>query len=176
MSCWISRKQVPRGHPMNHELIFSLAGLMAMAGWATLLLSPLIQIWSDWIASLVLPGILCVDLPARAADQSSAGEGQDIGGKFPVTAQHLPSHVLPASPLHRGTAHKVPRFPASVGQDSCRSRGDPRSHRDSRVWTRYSIACRGAAGIATVGYRSRRRNAGVGSWRHEAVHPRIAEC
>ncbi|MCK0166754.1 ABA4-like family protein [Jannaschia sp. S6380] len=43
---------------MNHELIFSLAGLMAMAGWAALLLSPLIPVWSDRIAGFAVPGIL----------------------------------------------------------------------------------------------------------------------
>ena len=43
---------------MNHELIFSLAGLVAMAGWAALLLSPLIPVWSDRIAGLIVPGIL----------------------------------------------------------------------------------------------------------------------
>ena len=33
MSRWISRIPAPKGHPLSHELIFSLAGLMAMAGW-----------------------------------------------------------------------------------------------------------------------------------------------
>jgi hypothetical protein len=45
---------------MNHELIFSLAGLMAMAGWAALLLSPLIPVWSDRAAGLIIPGALSV--------------------------------------------------------------------------------------------------------------------
>lgn len=45
---------------MNHELIFSLAGLVAMAGWAALLLSPLIPVWSDRIAGLVIPAVLSV--------------------------------------------------------------------------------------------------------------------
>lgn len=43
---------------MNHELFFSVAGLMAMAGWAALLLSPLIPVWSDRIGGLIVPGIL----------------------------------------------------------------------------------------------------------------------
>lgn len=45
---------------MHHELIFSLAGLMAMAGWAALLLSPLIPLWSDRIAGLIIPAALSV--------------------------------------------------------------------------------------------------------------------
>ena len=43
---------------MNHELIFSLAGVIAMLGWAALLLSPLMPVWSDRIAGLIFPGIL----------------------------------------------------------------------------------------------------------------------
>ena len=43
---------------MNHELIFSLAGVLAMGGWAALLLSPLIPVWSDRVAGLLVPGIL----------------------------------------------------------------------------------------------------------------------
>ncbi|WP_297767503.1 hypothetical protein [uncultured Roseovarius sp.] len=35
---------------MNYELIFSLAGILAMAGWVSLLLSPLMPIWSERIA------------------------------------------------------------------------------------------------------------------------------
>ena len=45
---------------MNHELVFSLAGLMAMAGWTALLLSPLIPVWSDRIAGLVIPAVLSI--------------------------------------------------------------------------------------------------------------------
>ncbi|MFN3262142.1 MAG: ABA4-like family protein [Pikeienuella sp.] len=43
---------------MNHELIFSLAGMLAMAGWVTLVLSPVIPVWSERIAGLAVPGIL----------------------------------------------------------------------------------------------------------------------
>ncbi len=45
---------------MNHDLIFSLAGMLAMAGWAALLLSPLIPVWSDRVAGLVIPAALSV--------------------------------------------------------------------------------------------------------------------
>lgn len=43
---------------MNHELIFSLVGLLAMCGWAALLFSPLIPVWSDRIAGLAIPAVL----------------------------------------------------------------------------------------------------------------------
>ena len=43
---------------MNHELIFSLAGILAMAGWVSLLLSPLMPIWSERIAGWTIPVIL----------------------------------------------------------------------------------------------------------------------
>jgi len=43
---------------MNLELVFSLASLMAMVGWLTLLLSPLMPQWSDRIAGLIIPLLL----------------------------------------------------------------------------------------------------------------------
>lgn len=46
------------GYVMNYELLFSAAGLIAMAGWLALLLSPWIPIWSDRIAGLWVPGLL----------------------------------------------------------------------------------------------------------------------
>lgn len=45
---------------MDFELIFSLAGLLAMSGWVTLLFSPLIPHWSDQIAGLIIPGALSI--------------------------------------------------------------------------------------------------------------------
>jgi len=43
---------------MDFELIFSLAGLLAMAGWAVLIVSPLMPLWSDRIAGLYIPLLL----------------------------------------------------------------------------------------------------------------------
>ena len=43
---------------MNHELIFSLSGILAMAGWVLLFLSPLMPIWSKRIAGLAIPVVL----------------------------------------------------------------------------------------------------------------------
>ena len=43
---------------MAFEFIFSLAGVLAMFGWITLLASPWIPRWSDLIAGLLIPTIL----------------------------------------------------------------------------------------------------------------------
>ncbi|MEP2716988.1 ABA4-like family protein [Pseudophaeobacter sp.] len=43
---------------MDYELIFSAAGILAMAGWLTLLASPLMPLWSDRIAGFILPSVL----------------------------------------------------------------------------------------------------------------------
>ncbi len=40
---------------MNFEILFSIAGIVAMAGWLSLLVSPLIPKWSDRIAGGILP-------------------------------------------------------------------------------------------------------------------------
>ncbi|MEM6972116.1 MAG: ABA4-like family protein [Pseudomonadota bacterium] len=43
---------------MDFETIFSIAGLIAVFGWLSLLVSPLVPRWSDWIAGMGLPIIL----------------------------------------------------------------------------------------------------------------------
>ena len=43
---------------LDVELIFSLAGLLAMGGWVALLFSPQIPVWSARIAGQVIPGLL----------------------------------------------------------------------------------------------------------------------
>lgn len=43
---------------MDFEVSFSVAGLLAMLGWAALLFSPLIPTWSDRIAGIVIPVLL----------------------------------------------------------------------------------------------------------------------
>ncbi|MEM8837177.1 MAG: ABA4-like family protein [Pseudomonadota bacterium] len=40
---------------MDYELIFSVAGLLAMLGWLLLLASPFMPKWSDRLAGLVIP-------------------------------------------------------------------------------------------------------------------------
>ncbi|SFL34743.1 protein of unknown function [Shimia haliotis] len=43
---------------MSFEILFSLAGVVAMSGWLLLLLSPLMPEWSDRLAGVVLPLML----------------------------------------------------------------------------------------------------------------------
>lgn len=63
---------------MDFELIFSIAGLVAMAGWVALLLSPLIPTWSDRIAGLIVPAILAAGYVAILIF-SPAQEGGGFG-------------------------------------------------------------------------------------------------
>lgn len=43
---------------MNFEILFSAAGLVAMAGWLFLLASPFAPVWSDRVAGVILPLVL----------------------------------------------------------------------------------------------------------------------
>lgn len=43
---------------MDFENVFSAVGLLAMLGWLTLVISPLIPVWSDRIAGLIVPLLL----------------------------------------------------------------------------------------------------------------------
>ncbi len=45
---------------MNLETLFSVASLMAMAGWLILLASPWMPIWSNRIGGFVIPALLSV--------------------------------------------------------------------------------------------------------------------
>jgi hypothetical protein len=83
---------------MNHELIFSLAGLMAMAGWAALLLSPLIPVWSDRIAGLFVPGILSAGYVAILVGFSAPGGG--FGSFAEVSALFSHADALMAGWIH----------------------------------------------------------------------------
>ncbi|NLG01892.1 MAG: DUF4281 domain-containing protein [Lentisphaerae bacterium] len=60
---------------MDFELLFSLAGLIAMAGWVTLLLSPWIPDWSDRIAGLLVPVVLSTSYTALLILFPAEGEG-----------------------------------------------------------------------------------------------------
>ena len=60
---------------MNLELLFSVAGALAMAGWLTLLVSPLIPQWSDNIAGLVIPALLSLGYVMLSVFFSSTGDG-----------------------------------------------------------------------------------------------------
>ncbi|MEL7468988.1 MAG: ABA4-like family protein [Pseudomonadota bacterium] len=43
---------------MDHELVFSLAGLLAMAGWAVLAVSPVLPAWSMRLAGEAIPALM----------------------------------------------------------------------------------------------------------------------
>ena len=60
---------------MNLELLFSVTGLLAMAGWLALLASPFIPRWSDKIAGFVIPLILSVGYVALIVFLPSRGDG-----------------------------------------------------------------------------------------------------
>ena len=60
---------------MNFELFFSLASLLAMGGWITLLASPLIPQWSDRIAGLIIPVLLSAGYVVLILFFSSSEEG-----------------------------------------------------------------------------------------------------
>jgi hypothetical protein len=60
---------------LNFELVFSLAGLFAMAGWITLLTSPLIPVWSQRIAGILVPSLLSGLYVALILFFSSGGDG-----------------------------------------------------------------------------------------------------
>ncbi|MEM8486736.1 MAG: ABA4-like family protein [Bacteroidota bacterium] len=63
---------------MDFELIFSIAGLLAMAGWVILLLSPFMPLWSDRIAGLIIPIALALGYVAMLIF-SPAQEGGGFG-------------------------------------------------------------------------------------------------
>lgn len=71
---------------MDLELIFSLTGLLAMAGWAALLASPLLPVWSDRIAGLIIPVVLSATYVALAFLPNENGGGfgslEEVGQLF----------------------------------------------------------------------------------------------
>lgn len=60
---------------MNLELLFSVAGILAMIGWLVLLASPFIPGWSDKIAGLAIPVLLSLGYVILSVFFSSGGDG-----------------------------------------------------------------------------------------------------
>lgn len=60
---------------MNLEILFSVAGLLSMAGWLFLLASPFIPRWSDKIAGFIIPLILSVGYVILIVFFPSGGDG-----------------------------------------------------------------------------------------------------
>ena len=60
---------------MDPEILFSLAGMLAMSGWMLLVISPLIPIWSDRIAGQIIPLLLSCGYLVLAVLHSPGAEG-----------------------------------------------------------------------------------------------------
>ncbi len=84
---------------LNVELVFSLAGLLAMAGWVTLLLSPLSPVWSDRIAGLIVPVLLSGGYVMLIVLYPS-GDGGGFGTFAEVTELFADQNALLAGWVH----------------------------------------------------------------------------
>lgn len=62
---------------MTYETAFSVAGLIAMAGWLLLCLSPWIPRWSDTVSGTVLPVVLSLGYVSLLLMPSDAKGGYD---------------------------------------------------------------------------------------------------
>ena len=79
---------------MNFELLFSIAGIVAMAGWLLLLVSPVIPKWSDRIAGTFLPVVLSLGYVMLVVVPSAESGGgfatlADVMILFPMNRPHL---------------------------------------------------------------------------------------
>jgi len=99
---------------MNDELVFSLVGLLSMAGWATLIASPLIPRWSDRIAGTVVPVLLAIIYLAIALTAPS-----QEGGGFATFAEVTLLFSSPGA-LLAGWVHFL-AFDLLVGAWACRT-------------------------------------------------------
>lgn len=61
--------------PFNPDQAFQFANTLALAGWITLLASPLIPRWSDRVAGLAIPLLLATGYTAIVLAFWSRGEG-----------------------------------------------------------------------------------------------------
>ncbi len=84
---------------MDFELVFSLAGLIAMAGWAALVLSPWIPLWSDRLAGVILPGLLSAGYVALLFF-FPADQGGGFGSFVEVVQLFSSPHALMAGWVH----------------------------------------------------------------------------
>ena len=64
---------------MDFEVLFSIAGVVAMLGWLLLLASPFVPVWSDWLAGLLLPAVLSVGYILLLVVPASGGSGGGFG-------------------------------------------------------------------------------------------------
>lgn len=96
------------------EIIFSIAGLLAMAGWILLLASPFIPIWSDRIAGIFIPVMLSVGYVVVAFILPS----DESGGGFNSLAEVMTLFSKPTAML-AGWVHYL-AFDLLIGAWICR--------------------------------------------------------
>lgn len=85
---------------MDFELVFSVSGLLAMAGWAALLASPLMPVWSDRIAGLIVPLILSAGYAIIAFMPGDGGGGGGFGSFREITELFSNPAALMAGWIH----------------------------------------------------------------------------
>jgi len=84
---------------MDFELVFSIAGMMAMIGWLVLLFSPFMPQWSDRIAGYLIPVVLAFGYTVIMLffpTQNSGG----FGSFAEVTQLFTSSNALMAGWIH----------------------------------------------------------------------------
>ncbi|MEQ8747861.1 ABA4-like family protein [Pyruvatibacter sp.] len=102
---------------MDFEMVFSAVGLLAMVGWLTLLISPLIPVWSDRIAGLIVPLVLAATYVAFLLFVPS-----ENGGGFSSFAEVKQLFTNPGA-LMAGWIHFL-AFDLFVGAWICRTARD----------------------------------------------------
>ncbi|KPD12506.1 ABA4-like family protein [Phaeobacter sp. 11ANDIMAR09] len=99
---------------MNFEFLFSVTGVLAMAGWGALFISPFIPIWSDRIAGIILPIVLCIGYFMLVVIPAS-----DSGGGFGTLAEVMELFSYEQAAL-AGWVHFL-AFDLFIGAWSCRT-------------------------------------------------------
>jgi len=99
---------------MNFEFLFSVAGILAMTGWVSLLMSPFIPNWSDRIAGTILPTALCVGYCVLVIIPAF-----DSGGGFGTLAEVMELFSYEQAAL-AGWVHFL-AFDLFIGAWSCRT-------------------------------------------------------
>ncbi len=99
---------------MPFETLFSLAGLIAMAGWLILLASPLIPTWSERLAGTILPLVLSLGYLALLIIPASGS-----GGGFGTLADVMQLFSYPQAAL-AGWVHFL-AFDLFIGAWVCRT-------------------------------------------------------
>jgi len=99
---------------MDYEIAFSLAGILAMVGWLTLLASPFYPKWTNRIAGFVIPLILSVGYIALLGLSHS-----NDGGGFGSLAEVMKLFSYPDAML-AGWIHFL-AFDLFIGAWQCRT-------------------------------------------------------